>query len=233
MSTSGVTTFSLNTNQLIEQAFNILGKASEGAAMTARMYEDGRFSLNMMLKTLGTADRLFTRTELGVTLVANTAGYALTSRPGRILSVRRRHTYNGVNTDIPLLELSRQEYYDIPTQTASTPTSWYFDPQTTSGTLYVWPPPSTSVAADNTLRVTYTRRIEDMVSSNDALDMPQEWTEAIVYQLAVRLMLRYPVNDAGIANSIRGMAADLLVRLESWDTEAASIYFQPDDLWAN
>jgi hypothetical protein len=62
--TSGSTDFTLDTNQIIDKAFHRLGKASEGEAMSARMYEDGRSSLNLILKSkLSISDRLFLRTE--------------------------------------------------------------------------------------------------------------------------------------------------------------------------
>jgi hypothetical protein len=74
MTVSGSTNFTLNANQIIDKAFHRLGKASEGEAMSARMYEDGRSSLNLILKSkLGTSDRLFLRTEGSVTLIAGTA----------------------------------------------------------------------------------------------------------------------------------------------------------------
>jgi hypothetical protein len=230
MTTSGSISYNLNANQLIDKAFHILGKASEGESMTARMYEDGRSSLNLLIKTWGTRDRLFTRTERSVTLVANTAAYVLTPKPGRVLSVRRRYTYGSHVSDIPLYEMSREEYFSQPTKTTSpsTPTSWYYDPQTTTGTLYVWPAPATAVVSANTLQVTYTRRIEDMVTSADDLDMPQEWIQAVVWNLANDLETEYPVNDTRLALKIERRAAQLLAELESWDTEPSSIFMQPE-----
>jgi hypothetical protein len=44
MTVSGSTNYALNTNEIIDKAFHRLGKASEGEAISARMYEDGRSS---------------------------------------------------------------------------------------------------------------------------------------------------------------------------------------------
>lgn len=232
MSTSGTISFNLSALQIIEKAFGRLGKGSEGESLVARMYEDGRSSLNLILKSnLGTMDHLFTRTERSVTLVADTASYVLTPKPGRVLSVRRRYTSGGHTTDIPLNELSRQEYFDTPVKTTSpsVPNSWYYDPQTTTGTLYIWPAPSAAtVSAGHSLQLTYTRRIEDMIGTGDDLDMPQEWLDPVIWLLADDLETQYPVNDSRLARKIEIKAAEARALLKSWDTEPASIYMQPE-----
>jgi hypothetical protein len=229
MTTSGSISFGLNASQIVEKAFHILGKASEGEALSARMYTDGLSSLNLFLKTLNTIQHLWTKTERTLTLVDSTAAYDLTPKPGRVLSVRR--SYAG--TEVPLYPMAREQYFDQPNKTLSpsTPVSWYYDPQATTGTLYLWPAPSASVASLFTLNITYLRRIEDMVASNDALDMPQEWLQAIVWNLANDLETEYPVNDGRLAQKIERKAAILLAQLSSWDNEPASVYLQPEYQW--
>jgi hypothetical protein len=235
MSTSGTVSFSLNALQMIEKAFGRLGKASEGEPLSARMYTDGLSSLNLLLKgRLGVMEHLFTKTERSVTLVADTAAYVLIPKPGRVLSVRRRYTSGSNITDIPLTELSRQEYFDMAVKTSapSTPNSWYYDPQTTTGTLYVWPAASSTIVSTHTLQVTYARRLEDMLTTTDDLDMPQEWLDAVVWLLADDLETQYPVNDARLAGKIERKAAQAFLFVKSWDTEPASIFLQPEpDPW--
>jgi hypothetical protein len=231
MAVSGSVDFNLTASEVIEQAFNVLGKASEGEAMTARMYQDGRVSLNLMLKTWGTAEHLWTKTERSVTLVADTAAYVLTPKPGKVLSVRRRLTVGTDISDIPLTELSRQEYFDLPTRTTSpsTPINWFYDPQSTAGTLYVWPTPSAAaITAGFSLQLTYLRRLDDIDATTDDIDMPQEWLETVAWNLANRLMTKYPVNDPQIRADIKETARELKGLLKAWDTENASIFMQPE-----
>ncbi len=229
MSVSGSTNFSFNANEIIEKAFHRLGKASEGEAVSARMYEDARSSLNLILKSkLGTSDRLFLRTEGSLTLVANQEGYTLTDPfPARIQSVRRR---DSDDRDTPMTELSRQEYFDLPNKASSPsiPVSWYFDPQQAAGVLYVWPAPDTNAASDYTLRMTYLRRIDDMDSSVDSLDMPQEWLDPVIWLLADDLETEYPVNDQRLANKIERKAQEAKQMLDYYDTEMTSVLMQPD-----
>lgn len=225
MSTSGAQNFNMTAGQIVEKAFHVLGKAAEGEAMTPRMYADGLSSLNLMIKTMGASDRLWVRTERTVALVAGQIAYALSPRPLRVISARRRTS----GIDVPLLELSRQEYDEIPTKTINpaTPISFYFDPQVPAANLYVWPAASASVAASTELRLTVLRRMDDMVTAADDLDMPQEWFQAVIWNLADDLETEYPVNDARLAGKIERRAAILRANLTAWDNEPAAIYFQP------
>lgn len=194
------------------------------------MLSDGISSLNLLLKTMGTMEHLWTKTERSLTLVANTAAYVLTPKPMRILSIRRRNTTGSNYIDIPMNEISRQEYFDEPVKTTSpaTPVSWYYDPQSTTGTLYVWPAPATAIISSHTLMITYVRRIEDMTSSNNDMDLPQEWLQTIVWNLANDLETEYPVNDPRLATKIERRAAILMGQLSGWDNETASIFLQPE-----
>lgn len=230
MSTSGTTSFNLTNLEIITAAFNQLGIGMEGEALTPRMVQDGQRALNLMIKTWGAQEHLWTKTEGTLAMVAGQAAYALTSpRPMRVLSVRRRQ--NGIDT--PLNEFSRQEYFDQPNKTGSpsVPVSFYFDPQVGNGTLYLWPAPSSQTVANFTINLTYLRRMADMSASNNDLDMPQEWLEAVTWNLAKRLMTQYPCNDPNQMQLVLAMAAETYDSLSGWDNEPASIYLQPERSW--
>jgi hypothetical protein len=227
MAVSGTTSYNLTEAEIVEAAFNVIGVGAEGEALTARMYSDGRRALNLMLKTWGANERLWLKAEGTVAMVADQAGYSLTApRPMRILGVRRR--LSGIDT--PINELSRQEYFDQPNKTTPSgiPVSWYFDPQQAAGVLYLWPAPSASCVAQQTIHMTYLRRIADMTASSNDLDMPQEWLEATVWNLAARLMTQYPVNDPNLGAMVISGAKGLYDDLAGWDNETASLYMQPD-----
>lgn len=227
MSTSGSTSYNLVGDQIVEKAFHVLGKASEGEALTPRMLSDGRSSLNLLIKSWGANEHLWTKTTETLALVAGQAAYSLVPKPMRVLSVRRIAT-NGIST--PLNELARSDYDDTPNKTTSpsTPVSFYYDPQTTTGVLYLWPAPASTIIPQFTIQMTVLRRMDDMLASNDDLDMPQEWLQTVVWNLANDLETEYPVNDARLAVKIERMAAVLFSQLKGWDTEPASVFFQPD-----
>lgn len=233
MTTSGTVAYSLTASELIEAAFNNLGIAQEGEALTPRMYQDGLRGLNLLIKTWGAHYRLWIMEEGSLTMTADTPSYVITPKPLRIVEARYRQTTSQI--DVPMTEFSRQEYFDQPNKTTSPsiPVNFYFDPQTTTGTLYLWPCPSATVAADYSIKYTYVRRMESMVSTNDELDMPQEWQEAVTWNLSKRLAAQYPVNDATLLNLIIGMATETYQALMGWDNEPASLFMQPETRWPN
>lgn len=231
MTTSGSYDYTLTANQIIDAMFNKLGVGSEGEALTARHYEDGRRVLNLLVKKWGAAEHLWTETEGSVILIADQQSYALATlfsvKPMRVLSVRRKVTSGGNET--PLNEMSRQEYFDTPNKSqSSTPNSFYYDPQRTTGTLYLWPPANTATAAAQTLNVSYLRRMADFDGASDEADMPQEWLDALIWNGADSLEVEYPVNDQRIASKITAYALDSFAALKGWDHEPASVFLQPD-----
>lgn len=227
MTIAATTTFTMSVTQMITRAFNILGKGDEGEDISTRMYNDGLECMNLLVKTWQAQNHLWTRTEGSLALVAGQAAYALSSpQPIRVLAVRRRTS----SIDTPLGQLSREEYFDQPNKTLnpSTPVSFYFDPQVSSGTLYLWPAPSTEFVSASTVTMTYLRRLADFVTSSDNLDAPQEWLQTIIWNLANDLETQYPVNDPRLAVKIERKAATLYQALTGWDQEPASLYMQPD-----
>ena len=137
-----------------------------------------------------------------------------------MLSVRRR--INGIDT--PMNVLSRDEYDALPNKSGQgMPVSWYFDPQRSARTLYVWLVPTTALAASVSLKYTYLRVIEDVDALDNDPDVPQEWLEALVYSLSDRLANSYGENNPALS----AFAAQLVRDLSSQDQESASLFIQP------
>lgn len=233
MSTSNSTNFNLVTNEIITEAFDLCGIGSEGEAISSDMFSRARRSLNLIVKSWGSREHLWLRTQASVTLVASQANYALATlfsvKPMRVLEVRRRVTSSSLDT--PLLELAQRDYLEQPNKTvASIPTSFYYDPQRDTGTLYIWPTPSTTTAADMTLQLTYLRRIEDFDASDNDVDLPQEWLQTLTYALAEQLALKYGVSP-DVRQEIAARAGQLMAELEAFDNEPASLYLMPESRW--
>lgn len=226
MSTSGSTSYALTRNDLIAEALSICGIASEGEAISADMNARGNRSLNLLVKALSVHDHLWLRTSQSVTLTEGTAFYALSPRPKRVLSVRRKVTASAIET--PLEEWSRSQYDEMPVKTTEAiPTAYYYDPQLSAGNLYIWPTASATAASTMTLEITYLRTLEDFVNSNDDADLPQEWHLALTYLLAEQLALKYGVAP-DIRQEIAARAQAYKADVESFDTEPASLFLQPD-----
>lgn len=229
MTSSGTISYEPVTTEIIDGAFNVLGVAQEGEALTPRMYQDGLRALNWLIQTWSANPHLWTMEEGSVTLVADQPSYIVSPRALRITSCRYRR--NGI--DVPMNMFSRQEYFDQPNKTVSPsiPVNFYFDPKVDEGTLYLWPCPSDTAASQYTIHYTYVRFIDVMDASNNTLDFPQQWIEPVTWNLAKRLMTQYPVNDPALMQLVLGQAAESYAQLIKWDNEPASIYLQPEYRW--
>ena len=145
---------------------------------------------------------------------------AAVERPLRIVNAYRR---DANDYDIPMQRYSRQEYETLSYKSSSgTPICFYYDPQLIQGKFYVWQPPQND--KDYRIYFTYQRTIEDVDALTDTLDFPQEWTEAIAYNLAVRIAPRVGAN---LRQDVALMADALKIKLEGFDAEFTSTYFQP------
>jgi hypothetical protein len=225
MATSGTTAYTQTARQALTTALELVQSCMIGQTPNALNAETARTHANLMLKTWGIDPRLWIMTEGSVPLVAGTASYVLTAAR-RVTSVRRRTS----NIDTPLIEMSRSEYYDYPSKSASgMPFQYYFDPQRSIRTLYVINVPGTSEAASTTLQYTYQRVIEDVATLDENLDIPQEWQETFDYCLAARLLVPFTrfVSDPATSAKIEERAGTLFAQLTADSQESASVFFSP------
>lgn len=228
---TGPTVYRLSALEIIQEALDVIGVGSEGETTTADMYRRGLRSLNLMISSWNAMEDLWRKEQVTVAPIANTAAYAITPKPMRVLSGRRKLLNGGYET--PMTQWSRQEYLDMPNKlnSPSTPVNFYYDPQRDTGTVYLWPSPSVAVTPTISIELDVLRPMFIISTSGDEIDFPQEWQETVVYNLAKRLMMKYPVNDPGIAQQVIRTADDLFFKLKAWDNEPTSIYLQPEERW--
>lgn len=132
------------------------------------------------------------------------------------------NTYNR-----PLGYYSYVDFYNLPNidaQSSSGPSIYCFDKQDTTSTLHLWPVP----AAAGTLVATVGRSVTDIASESDTLDIPGEWQEAFVYNLADRLMDDQAVAsaDPATAQHIQEHAMALYAKMLAFD-RPTSVFVRP------
>lgn len=151
------------------------------------------------------------------------SGGSFTTIPFDIVDVRL--TRGG--TDRPMIEMSREQYYALPVKSnQGCPTQWFYDRQRAGGTMYIWPAPD---ATGGTLKFTYIRKIWDMDSNADDLDLPQEWYEAVIYGLADRMAEDYGLTETPLGQRVAEKAALSLQEIKEFDTGEGmgSLYIVP------
>lgn len=108
----------------------------------------------------------------------------------RILNVRRQET---TDYEIPIVFESREDYFNLPNKNQNgTPIQAYYSRQDvageTSGIMYLWNAPISSTPVIN---FTYERKIAIAIDAIDTIDIPDYAQEALIYNLAVKLIPKY------------------------------------------
>jgi hypothetical protein len=147
----------------------------------------------------------------------------LIQRPKRILSFRRK-TYADDN-EIPVLSWSRNQYFNqVNKSSQGTVVNCYYSPQLTNGRLYVW---QTASSVNDFVRFTFERPLDVVTSGTQTIDFPEEWQEAMIYNVAARLADDYDTPPAKM-QSVNAKAIQFLDDLLGWDEEMESLTLQPD-----
>ncbi len=219
MAVSGSTDFKSSAVLLIEDARRLLGVHAEEEALEAHELVTGLRFMTRMFKAWE-ADGIgsWVLTEGSLTLVSSQAAYTFgaggdfATIPFEITQVRV--SVDGGN-EIEMTRLSREEYYRLPSRTSTGfPTQFYYDRQRDDGSLKLWPAPNSS---NYDITFTYRRRIMDVDVGADNADLPPEWEEAIINNLARRLIPVYGRAGTPEATQVVIDAGTSYQAVKNWD----------------
>jgi hypothetical protein len=141
-------------------------------------------------------------------------------RPLRVLSARRYNIQSQIET--ATLQIARIDYREMPNKSnTGTVTQYFYDPQLGTGQFWVWPAPLDSSSA---VKFTWMRQIQDFVSPANTPDLPQEWINALCYNLAVEMANEFDVPPQRFA-LLQQMAMQKLENVMGFDKEPESISF--------
>lgn len=219
MPTSGETSWVLTAGDAIRQAMVELGVLSAGEDPDDSEMNDGIVRLNAMLQSQQLAS-LMSREATGTLAVPAAAGAA--TLPASIRDVSGvRHVVNATYHR-PLAEWNRSQFYSLPNRAqAGNPTTWTLERGRAGHVLRLWPVPATAV----TLHLDYSRMADVVTAPDEEIDLPQEWGEAIIYNLATRLAGMFGASRIDPANlqRVEMRAAQLLT--EALDADRPNSYF--------
>jgi hypothetical protein len=238
MATSGTYTYSIQRDTLIQATFRLMGVFNDDAPPPSSDINNAAQALNLMIKDwMSRGYPLWTVTDVTLPLVVGQTQYlcgpgnvSTPFRPLRLTYARLHYTTSGL--EVPLIQLSRQEYDMLGNKTnAGTPNSYYYDPQTTNGILSLYLPVDSS-NQPNTVIITCQRPIQDMTSFDNDFDFPIEWLNAIKYGLAAELSLEYDIPPQK-SQMLIGRAEKHLNDMLDWSQEEASTFFTPDSRYTH
>lgn len=148
-------------------------------------------------------------------------------RPLRVVSGRRYFFSGSPSTGIStqMMAFARIDYRNQPNkETPGTITQYFYDPRggaNTQGIMYVWPAPPD---VTNAMKFTWWRPVQDFDAAADTPDLPQEWLDALVWNLAYKMAPEYDCPPQRYA-MLKEQAAASLDLVMGWDREPESYLF--------
>lgn len=133
--------------------------------------------------------------------------------------------------DTPMNYLSYEAYFQLPNKTSSsTPVSYSYDRQLGDGIIRVWPAPDD---VEYIMKINISAKVQDFDSAANTPDFPQEWYEALILNLAMKLAPAFGKTTAAQYQFLKQQADNALMEASSFDNEQGSLYFQPDHTGMN
>ncbi len=237
MALSGSSNYSLDAEALIKAAYRKLGI---NVTLTSTQEADALVALNTLIKSWGPKGlKVWLQEESSWSLVADTASVSITGLTTDLpLDISNVFLRDSNSNDTPMEILSRDEYKRLPDKTTSgVPTQVYYHADasegvTQTGTLYVWPVPTSTEVTEYDLYFSWRKPIDDLDAKTDDIEIPNFWYRALIWNLAKELLLEVDVPES-VERRIVIDAGQSLMEAEDHDTEnSESIYFQPDTRWA-
>lgn len=230
------TTFTLSRDDIITMALRkvgVLDLTSSASATQLTVYSQ---LLNVMLKAWQSKGiKIWTINEYAVSLTANKNTYIISptgpdvtaNKPLKVIQAWLRNNQTTPALDIPMRIISRQEYNILSSKaTTGITNSVLLIPGTSSSTLKVWLSPDTNVQTNYSLWIVVQEPIADVLS-NVQTSFPQEWMQALVWNLAAEIGMDVGLSEQRLS-LIEAKAQQYKTEMEDWDVEAESTFFAPD-----
>lgn len=232
MATSGSYDWVATRGDIIKSALRKVGALGDWENPTAEQTAAGALALQPLIKAWqadGMPVWAIKEQVIGSTNLASGAvniGLGQTVNIAKPLKVTQAMLRRG-DIDSPLDIWDRHNYNTLVNHAITgTPTIVYYQPLLDYGVLKCYPRPDAATQAATSVVITYQAMFEDMDSDSNDLSLPPEWTEAVIYGLAVRLAPEYglSINERQQLKMEAKEAKDLAL---SFGTEEGSLYIQP------
>ena len=225
MATSGTTTFDLNIDDIIQEAYERCGmRTNSGYDL-----KSARRSLNILFSEWGNRGVHLWKVELQEQLLtAGTATYNAPSNANDVLEAYISTTTSTTSStnDVSLTKISRSEYAALPNKgNQGQPSQYYVDRQTTPQiTLYQTPDASTYTY----LKYYYLKRIEDAGAYTNQADVVFRFIPCMVAGLAYYLSMK---RAPSLVQQNKLLYEDELQRALTEDGQRTSVYITPQTFY--
>jgi len=140
-------------------------------------------------------------------------------------------TFSTTPYEIPMSQLSNDDYVALPNKTFSVPSGskslqfWFV--KQTAPRLWIWP---SSQGTTDQIVVWTQRHIQDVGALTNTLDVPQRWLESIILLLACRCAVELPSGELpqGRLDYPEAKSAEHLAQAEDGESDGAPIRLAPN-----
>lgn len=226
MSTSGITTWELTEQQLVNAAYRKTGYLAEGQTLGTEAMSNGVEALNgviTLLQTLGMP--LWKRITIPETLSATSQVYTIPAG----VKVAQVVLIQSGGSQYDLIEKSLYDFNRLPTNGGpATPVHYTVQPTIANTTVSLWPLLSDAgTLSSSSITIVYQKKFDGMFNTTDTLDFPSYWTIPIIYATAIQLAPEggLPLADR---NSLRAEYKEYLDMAQGYGDEDGSLYLAPD-----
>lgn len=218
MATSGTTTFDLSIDDLVEEAFERCGMRPQ----SGYQLNTARRSLNLLF--LDWANRglnLWTIEQATYALTQGVNEITLATDTVNVLEAIIRQTSQGVNTDVYIERISREDWLNVPDKTSQARPAQFYVQRTNTPTVFFYP------AADQNYTFVYyrIRRIQDAGAYTNTADINFRFLPCLVSGLAYYLALKFAPDRV---QALKALYEEDFQRAALEDRDTASVQFVPD-----
>lgn len=235
-----MTTPAMNTpNGVICDAYQDAGLIGDQQEPTSEQYAKGMRRLRDLINVFQIAGlKLWVNVDTPITLVANTAVYALgptaaggtvnMTKPLRVLEAY--YLYASTQVRRPLTVMAWRDYLLLGqagtiSSSQGTVVQYFVDKQATLLNVTLWQCPDATEIANGNVHLLLQTQITNPTMLNETIQFPEEWRMALRWGLADDLATGQPET---IMARCAQKAASFRMALEDWDVEDAPTSFAPD-----
>jgi hypothetical protein len=218
MATSGTYNFSMDIDEVIEEAMEMIG----GEATLGNEPRSARRSINLLLQDWQNRGiQLWTVGTTTVTVTTSVTSYVLSDENIDVLEA----VVNRDDIDLQLERISMEEYLKVPRKgQTGRPTQFAVRRERDQSRVYLWPIPENSTDAIKFETVKY---FQDVSKSSQTADISRRFYPCLTAGTAYFMSMKRPGVDAGRIQMIKGEYEERLLRAQEEDRERASMYILP------
>ena len=222
MATSGTYNFSMDIDEVIQEATEMIG----GEITLGEEPRSARRSINLLLQDWQNRGiQLWTIGTTAVTVTTSTTAYTLADQNIDILEAVINVQSGDGSTDLQLNRISMEEYLKIPRKTQTGRSSQYAVRRDRDNIVVsLWPLPDNST---NILKLETVKYIEDVSRSNQTADISRRFLPCLTAGTAYFMSMKRPGVDPSRINMIKQEYEERLSRAQEEDRERASMLMRP------